>query len=88
MTIARPCLPKDVKAVSSCPENTVLTGINYLKGQAPVLAMKDEDYPPWLWNLLKPKVIPDDGPGGVGEKIRMRKENRARIREQNFMKTQ
>ncbi|KAI9065503.1 mitochondrial/chloroplast ribosomal protein L54/L37 [Trametes sanguinea] len=75
-------------AKSSCTENTVLVGVNYLKGQPEVLAMPDEAYPPWLWTLLQPKEIPDDGPGGKGEKIRLRKANRQRIREQNFMKTQ
>lgn len=76
------------KVLSSCPENTILSGVNYLKGQAPILAKKDEDYPPWLWDLLKPKTIPNDGPGGKGEKMRLRAANRARIKEQNFMKTQ
>ncbi|KAL7283748.1 hypothetical protein ACG7TL_003185 [Trametes sanguinea] len=75
-------------AKSSCAENTVLVGVNYLKGQPEVLAMPDEAYPPWLWTLLQPKEIPDDGPGGKGEKIRLRKANRQRIRDQNFMKTQ
>lgn len=75
-------------AESLAPEGTVLNGLNYLKGQAPVVALADDAYPPWLWKLLEPKVIPDDGPGGVGEKIKMRKERRQRIRDQNFMKTQ
>ncbi|TDL27315.1 hypothetical protein BD410DRAFT_679191, partial [Rickenella mellea] len=73
---------------SSCPANTVLTGLNYLKDQEPVLALPDEDYPPWLWKLLDSKVHVDDGPGGEGEKKRRRQENRQRIREQNFLKTQ
>ncbi|KAL5490247.1 hypothetical protein ACEPAI_5080 [Sanghuangporus weigelae] len=74
--------------LSSCPENTVLNGLNYLKGQEPVVAKKDEEYPPWLWTILKPKPIPDDGPGGKGEKMRLRAANRQRIKEQNFLKTQ
>ncbi|OCB84205.1 hypothetical protein A7U60_g8881 [Sanghuangporus baumii] len=74
--------------LSSCPENTVLNGLNYLKGQEPVIAKKDEEYPPWLWTILKPKPIPDDGPGGKGEKMRLRAANRQRIKEQNFLKTQ
>ncbi|TCD70273.1 hypothetical protein EIP91_004174 [Steccherinum ochraceum] len=74
--------------VSSCGEGTVLEGLNWLKGQAPVTALADDQYPPWLWKLLEPKVIPDDGPGGKGEKIRLRKENRKRIRDTQFMKTQ
>lgn len=74
--------------LSSCQENTILTGLNYLKDQPPVLALKDEEYPSWLWGLLKPKVYPDDGPGGKGEKLRLRAANRQRIKEQNFLKTQ
>ncbi|KAI0362623.1 hypothetical protein OH77DRAFT_1442382 [Trametes cingulata] len=73
---------------SSCTENTVLVGLNYLKGQPEVLALADDAYPPWLWTLLEPKQLPDDGPGGKAEKVRLRKANRQRIREQNFMKTQ
>ncbi|EGN95832.1 hypothetical protein SERLA73DRAFT_187060 [Serpula lacrymans var. lacrymans S7.3] len=74
--------------LSSCPANTVLTGLNYLKGQPPVIALPDEEYPSWLWTLLNPKDLADDGPGGKAEKRRLRKENRQRIKDQNFMKTQ
>ncbi|KAF9787811.1 mitochondrial ribosomal protein L37-domain-containing protein [Thelephora terrestris] len=73
---------------SSCLPSTVLTGLNYLKGQPPVVALPDEDYPPWLWKLLEPKYLVDDGPGGKAEKVRLRKENRQRIRDQNLLKTQ
>ncbi|KAI0288190.1 mitochondrial ribosomal protein L37-domain-containing protein [Russula brevipes] len=73
---------------SSCAANTVLVGLNYLKDQPPVLALPDEAYPPWLWTLLNKSELPDDGPGGKAEKQRLRKENRQRIRDQNFMKTQ
>lgn len=75
-------------ASSSCPPNTILVGLNYLKDQPPVLALPDEEYPPWLWKLLDETELPDDGPGGKAEKRRLRKENRQRIRDQNFMKTQ
>ncbi|KAN0123935.1 Mitochondrial ribosomal protein L37 domain containing protein [Russula decolorans] len=73
---------------SSCPPNTVLVGMNYLKDQPPVLALPDEEYPSWLWKMLDKSELPDDGPGGKAEKHRLRKENRQRIRDQNFMKTQ
>jgi large subunit ribosomal protein L54 len=76
------------KTLSSCPPGTVLEGLNYLKGQPAVIALPDEEYPPWLWELLKPKVYEDDGPGGKAEKKRLRKENQQRIKDQNFMKTQ
>jgi len=69
-------------------EGTVLAGVNYLKNQPPVLALPDDEYPPWLWKLLEPKELPDDGPGGIAEKVRLRRENRSQIRDQNFMKTQ
>ncbi|KAI0306652.1 mitochondrial ribosomal protein L37-domain-containing protein [Multifurca ochricompacta] len=81
-------LRQQVAPRSSCPPNTVLVGLNYLKDQPPVLALSDEEYPPWLWKLLDKSELPDDGPGGTAEKRRLRKENRQRIRDQNFMKTQ
>lgn len=74
--------------LSSCPANMIMPGLNYLKGEPPVFAKPDEDYPPWLWDLLKPKPIPDDGPGGKGERMQRRQANRTRIKEQNFLKTQ
>lgn len=73
---------------SSCPEGTILTGMSYLKNQQPVTAMADDAYPEWLWKLLEPKQLPDDGPGGKAEKYMLRKQNRRKIRDQNFMKTQ
>ncbi|KAG1890870.1 mitochondrial ribosomal protein L37-domain-containing protein [Suillus subluteus] len=76
------------KTLSSCPPGTILEGLNYLKGQPPVIALPDEEYPSWLWDLLKPKAYEDDGPGGKAEKKRLRKENQQRIKDQNFMKTQ
>jgi large subunit ribosomal protein L54 len=46
---------------SSCPEGTVLTGLNFLKsGQDPV-ALKDEDYPAWLWDCLDVMKKSSDG---------------------------
>ncbi|EPS95447.1 hypothetical protein FOMPIDRAFT_1043577 [Fomitopsis schrenkii] len=74
--------------LSSCPAGTILTGLNYLKDQPEVFAQPDDAYPDWLWKLTGPRKIPDDGPGGKAEQRQLRKENRARIREQNFMKTQ
>ena len=74
--------------LSSCPAGTILDGVQWLKGQPPVKALPDEEYPAWLWTILQPKVLEDDGPGGKAEKVRLRKANRQRIREQNFMKTQ
>ncbi|KDQ50093.1 hypothetical protein JAAARDRAFT_200257 [Jaapia argillacea MUCL 33604] len=81
---------KDVEpeSLSSCTPNTLMPGLNWLKDQPPVLALPDSEYPPWLWTLLQKKVLPDDGPGGKAEKVRLRKERREAIRESNFLKTQ
>ncbi|KAF8843651.1 hypothetical protein BDN67DRAFT_1008830 [Paxillus ammoniavirescens] len=75
------------KTVSSCPAGTVLTGLNYLKGEPPILALPDEEYPTWLWDLTKPKVLEDDGPGGQAEKRRLRKEHRQQLKDKNMFKT-
>ncbi|KAF5368757.1 hypothetical protein D9615_005369 [Tricholomella constricta] len=74
--------------MSSCAPDTVITGVNYLKGQPPVLARADEEYPEWLWSILQPKVWPEDGPGGKAERVRRRTENKQRIKDRNFMSTQ
>ncbi|KAF7350432.1 Mitochondrial/chloroplast ribosomal protein L54/L37 [Mycena venus] len=58
---------------SSCAPDTVITGANYLKGQPPVLALPDEEYPAWLWTVLEERVWPDDGPGGRGRASRPEK---------------
>lgn len=79
---AKPFLGDEKPPLSSCPPGTVISGLNFLKGQPPVLAMADEDYPAWLWGLLKPKT--NDGvPGGEGEKRRLRKQNRQHLRDKN-----
>lgn len=53
-----------------------------------MIALLDEEYPEWLWGILKPVELLDDGPGGKAEKRRIRQENKQRIKDQNFMKTQ
>jgi large subunit ribosomal protein L54 len=73
---------------STCPTDTILPGINYLKGQAPVVALADEEYPEWLWTILQPKVLEDDGPGGKFERAKRREANRKAIKDRNFMLTQ
>jgi len=67
-----------------------MSGLNYLKDQPPVVALPDEAYPDWLWKILQPKEFPPEehGPGGAAEQYRLRRENKERIKAQNFMKTQ
>ncbi|KZT53722.1 hypothetical protein CALCODRAFT_439685 [Calocera cornea HHB12733] len=114
-------------AVSSCPEGTILAGIQYLKDAPPLVAKADEAYPAWLWTLLDD--TPPAGKKGAKqarnatareeqerlarerererriatetqeekwereraeldeERRKMRRENREKIRYQNFMKT-
>ncbi|CAE6435411.1 hypothetical protein ACGC1H_002880 [Rhizoctonia solani] len=69
--------------VSSCPANTNLAGLTWLKNQPPVLALEDSEYPAWLWTLLEEKK-----PGDGTSKPERRKQNRDKIKLQNFMKSQ
>ncbi|CAK7268016.1 hypothetical protein SEPCBS57363_002888 [Sporothrix epigloea] len=39
-------------ALSTCPEGTVLAGLNYTKGKTDPVALRDEEYPSWLWDCL------------------------------------
>lgn len=82
------CLATSTTPLSSCPADTKLEGVNYLKGQAPVLALPDDQYPEWLWTILKPKVYADDGPGGKADRVKRRAEKKQRIKDRNFMSTQ
>ena len=40
------------QSLSSCAPGTKLTGLNILQGKSDPLALKDEEYPEWLWTLL------------------------------------
>ncbi|TFL04008.1 hypothetical protein BDV98DRAFT_484119, partial [Pterulicium gracile] len=73
---------------SCCAADTILPGLNYLKGQKVVLAKADEEYPDWLWSIMEPREWKDDGPGGRKEKADRKRANKQRLRENNFMKTQ
>ncbi len=73
---------------SSCPADTILPGLSYLKEKPPVLSLPDDQYPEWLWTILEPKLYPDDGPGGKAERVKRRRENKRKIKERNFMSTQ
>lgn len=46
---------------SICPEGTILTGLNFMKGGLDPVAMKDEDYPEWLWSCLDVKEKKSSG---------------------------
>lgn len=36
---------------SSCPAGTVMKGLNIMKDGTDPIAMNDEEYPSWLWEL-------------------------------------
>ncbi|KAF9242122.1 mitochondrial ribosomal protein L37-domain-containing protein [Melanogaster broomeanus] len=72
------------KIISSCQAGTVLTGLNYLKGEPPILAKADEEYPSWLWDLTKPKTSADND---KAEKQRLRREHRQQLQVKNMFKT-
>ncbi|KAM4059737.1 mitochondrial ribosomal protein [Hirsutella rhossiliensis] len=46
---------------SICPEGTILSGLNYMKGGKDPVALKDEDYPKWLWSCLDVKEKKSSG---------------------------
>lgn len=67
-----------------------MPGLNYLKDQPAVVALADAEYPEWLWKVLDPKEFSaeEQGPGGAAERYQLRRENKEKIKAQNFMKTQ
>lgn len=54
---------------SSCPEGTVITGLNYLKDGKDPVAMKDEDYPEWLWDCLSVMKKSDAADDDAGDEF-------------------
>ncbi|KAF8931016.1 mitochondrial ribosomal protein L37-domain-containing protein [Dissophora ornata] len=49
--------PKAKRAVvSSAPEGSVLKGLNYMKDGKDPVALADEAYPEWLWEINDPEV--------------------------------
>ncbi|KAF2099569.1 hypothetical protein NA57DRAFT_55529 [Rhizodiscina lignyota] len=42
--------------LSSVTAGTPLKGLNFLKNGSDPVALADEEYPPWLWTILTPKV--------------------------------
>ncbi|KAI9639975.1 hypothetical protein NHQ30_011644 [Ciborinia camelliae] len=44
---------------SSIPAGTILRGLNFLKGRDDPVALKEEEYPEWLWHCLDKKKAVD-----------------------------
>ncbi|KAG0356817.1 39S ribosomal protein L37, mitochondrial [Podila minutissima] len=51
-----PSAPKVKRAPSSAPEGTVLKGLNYMKDGKNPVALADDAYPDWLWEINDPEV--------------------------------
>ncbi|KAG0042463.1 39S ribosomal protein L37, mitochondrial [Gryganskiella cystojenkinii] len=51
-----PATPKVKRAASSAPEGSVLKGINFMKDGKDPLALADDAYPEWLWEINDPEV--------------------------------
>ncbi|KAF8121966.1 hypothetical protein EV363DRAFT_1588278 [Boletus edulis] len=85
---SKPSSSQPPKPASSEPSKTgtIMTGLNYLKGEPPILAKPDEEYPAWLWELTKPRQLMDDGPGGKAEKRGLRLTHRQTLKDNNMFK--
>lgn len=72
---------------SSCPAGTVIN-INTKKSGKDPVALEDNEYPDWLWEVLNPeaqmKKLQAD-PMKLRKK-QLRKANRERIKQNNFLK--
>ncbi|KAI8954341.1 mitochondrial ribosomal protein L37-domain-containing protein [Xylaria longipes] len=49
------------ESLSSCPEGTILTGLNYFKNKTDPAALADDAYPEWLWKCLEVQQKTDEG---------------------------
>lgn len=80
-----PALGQTVK--SSCPAGTVINVNTKKSGKDPV-ALEDSEYPDWLWDVLNPeaqmKKLQAD-PMKLRKK-QLRKANRDKIKQNNFLK--
>ncbi|KAL7815311.1 mitochondrial ribosomal protein L37 domain-containing protein [Trichoderma aethiopicum] len=61
---------------SICPEGTVLTGLNYIKGGQDPVALKDEEYPEWLWSCLDVMKKADAADDNLGDEFSKSKKQR------------
>ncbi|KAK7206168.1 mitochondrial ribosomal protein L37-domain-containing protein [Myxozyma melibiosi] len=74
---------------SSAPEGTRLTGCNVFKNKDEPLALADEEYPDWLWEILDPEAQQKklDADPERKAKREWRARMRRKIKTDNFLKT-
>ncbi|CCF57412.1 hypothetical protein KAFR_0C04210 [Kazachstania africana CBS 2517] len=75
--------------VSSCPEGTPLK-LGVRKGQKPPLALKDEEYPGWLWSVLNEESANTQKELSPIQELELRRKqlrklNRDKIKQKNFL---
>ncbi|KAI8324788.1 hypothetical protein GQ54DRAFT_295943 [Martensiomyces pterosporus] len=70
------------RAPSIATHGTVLKGLNIYKDGKDPVALKDEEYPDWLWTLLD--EVPEES---MDERARQRHQRSRAIKESNFMKS-
>ena len=72
---------------SSCKEGTKIN-VNVYKNAKPIVALKDEEYPDWLWGLLdkerQMEELKNEDWFKYNRKL-IKKQNVARIKMNNFM---
>ncbi|KAA8564271.1 hypothetical protein EYC84_011215 [Monilinia fructicola] len=54
---------------SSVPAGTILRGLNFLKGRDDPVALKEEEYPEWLWHCLDVKTTVDGAEATGGDEF-------------------
>ncbi|KAJ1954272.1 hypothetical protein IWQ62_005795, partial [Dispira parvispora] len=66
---------------SIAKEGTVLKGINVYTDRTDPVALKDSEYPWWLWTLLD--KVPDEE---LSERLRLKKLRKEKIKADNYMR--
>lgn len=55
---------------STCTPGTVLNGLNYFKGKTDPVALRDDEYPEWLWSCLDTqKKTSSDSDADMGDEF-------------------
>ncbi|KAI1504468.1 mitochondrial ribosomal protein L37-domain-containing protein [Biscogniauxia marginata] len=76
--------------LSSCPEGTVLNGLNYFKNRTDPVALADDAYPEWLWGCLdvtKKKADEEDADDAGDEFSKSKKQRRLAMKRQRDLET-
>ncbi|KAI0600769.1 mitochondrial ribosomal protein L37-domain-containing protein [Biscogniauxia sp. FL1348] len=71
-------------ALSSCPEGSILVGLNYFKNRTDPVALADAAYPEWLWRCLdvSKRVSEEDAEDAGDEFSKSKKQRRLAMRRQ------